>query len=176
MSTPVLAVLAPGPHTPPGHPQPAAELITVVAPGLHLAAGGDVPPPAGWRELRVAARNLLGTCVEVMGGYRPVGQLRPYCAPEHFDAIVNRLLRPTGAGHGHGATRGSVVSAPRPGRPALHQQRPERVTLRRVQICDVMEGIAELAVVVSRRGKVWAMALRLERCRGRWQCMHLEVL
>jgi hypothetical protein len=39
-----------------------------------------------------------------------------------------------------------------------------------------MEGIAELAVVLSRAGKTWAMAVRLERNHGRWQCMHLEIL
>jgi hypothetical protein len=50
------------------------------------------------------------------------------------------------------------------------------VTVRRVQLCDVRDGVLELAVVMARRGKVWAMAMRMERSRGRWQCMHLEVL
>ena len=137
---------------------------------------GKPTPVPGPRDLRAAARQLLGTCVEVIGGFRPITQLRPYCAPERFDAIVNRLLRPTGTGRGHGATRGSVVvRGSQPGRPA-HAAAQDRVVLRRVQICDVSEGIAEVAVVMSRRGKVWAMALRLERSRGRWQCMHLEVL
>lgn len=166
----VVAVVTAALHTPPRPADPA----TVVAPGLSLAP--EAAPPESSRELRLAARQLLGTCVEVIGGFRPVAQLRPYCAPERFDAIVNRLLRPTGIGRGHGATRGSVVTrATRPGRPAKPLPQ-DRVAVRRVQICTVMEGIAELAVVMSRRGKVWAMALRLERSRGRWQCMHLEIL
>jgi hypothetical protein len=45
-----------------------------------------------------------------------------------------------------------------------------------VQICDVGDGVAEIAVVMARRDKVWAMALRMELSRGRWQCTHLEVL
>jgi len=136
-------------------------------------------PSVGAGELRLAARRLLGACVEVLGGFRPVGQLRPYCAPERFDAIVNRLLRPTGTGRGHGATRASVVARavtpPRPGRPG-HPPPQDRVIVRRVRICDVMEGVAELAVVMSRRGRIWGMAMRLEHSRGRWQCMHMEVL
>jgi hypothetical protein len=39
-----------------------------------------------------------------------------------------------------------------------------------------MEGIAELAVVIARHNKVWAMTMRMEHSRGRWVCMHLEVL
>ncbi len=168
-------------------PYGGAEIVSVVAPGLgHAAAVGratdtapESAPPAGARELRLVARRLLGTCIEVLGGFRPIAQLRPYCAPERFEAIANRLLRPVGTGHGHGATRGSLIAgrstASGPGRPG--RSAPEdRVTVRRVQICDVMEGVAELAVVMSRRNKVWAMAMRMEQSRGRWQCMHMEVL
>ena len=129
------------------------------------------------RELRLAARRLLAACVEVLGGFRPVGQLRPYCAPERFESIVHRLLRPgMGMGRGHAANRSSVVAtAPGPGRPSRVPS-GERVTVRHVQLCDVLDGVAEIAVVMSRREKVWAMALRMERTRGRWQCSHLEVI
>jgi len=167
-------------------PHLTAEIVAVVAPGLHpqavshghVQATVDAPPPAGSRELRLAARRLLGTCVEVLAGFRPLAQLRPYCAPERYEAIAARLLRPAGPGRGHGATRSPVITARstgRPGRPALPSPE-ERITVRRVQICDVMEGVAELAVVMARRNKVWAMAMRMEHTRGRWQCMHLEVL
>jgi len=131
-------------------------------------------------ELRQSTRLLLATCVEVVGGYRPIGQLRPFCLPERFDAIVNRLLRPIGgAGRGHGATRASVVAGhggpPRAGRSARTGP-GDRVIVRRVQICDVSDGVAEIAVVMARRDKVWAMAVRMELARGRWLCTHLEVL
>jgi hypothetical protein len=174
----VLTVVTSSLHAPVDAPADAGA-ARVVAPGLERPGEPQPTDPAASRELHLAARRLLGACVEVIGGFRPVAQLRPYCAPERFDAIVNRLLRPTGTGRGHGATRGSVVAhgagQPRPGRPSRAPSQ-DRVTVRRVQICDVMDGIAELAVVMSRRGKIWAMAMRLERCRGRWQCMHMEVL
>lgn len=187
------AVMATALHTP-----PQAGQGSVVTPGLAAASdreqdrgrdsdgegdrgghsAGHEPTP-GSREARLAARRLLGACIEVIGGFRPVSQLRPYCAPERFDAIVNRLLRPVGTGRGHGATRASVVARtlgpPKVGRPGLPSPQ-DRVTVRRVQLCDVRDGVLELAVVMARRGKVWAMAMRMERSRGRWQCMHLEVL
>ncbi|MBX6723991.1 MAG: hypothetical protein IRY92_12285 [Dactylosporangium sp.] len=127
-------------------------------------------------DLRITARRLLAACVEVMGGFRPVAQLRAYCAPERFDAIANRLLRPVSAGRGHGATRTSLIMTRlSPGRPA-RVRAEDRITVRRVQICDVMEGIAELVVVMSRHNKVWAMTLRMERSHGRWLCKQLDVL
>jgi hypothetical protein len=43
-------------------------------------------------------------------------------------------------------------------------------------MCEVTEGVAEVAVVLTRRGEVWAMALRLECRLGRWLCTDLQVL
>ncbi len=168
--------------------------IPPLRPVTDLAGGPDSLPALGLAdahgetdeqsvdaiELRQATRRLLATCVEVVGGFRPVGQLRPFCQPERFDAIVNRLLRPAGgSGRGHGATRASVVAGhggpPRAGRGARTGP-GDRVMVRRVQICAVSDGVAELAVVMARREKVWAMAIRMELARGRWQCTHLEVL
>ena len=149
-------------------------------PGLSIDRMAAEDESADAIELRQATRRLLATCLEVVGGYRPVVQLRPFCQAERFDSIVNRLLRPaTGAGRGHGATRASVVAGhggpPRAGR-AARTGPGDRVTVRRVQICDVSGGVAEIAVVMARRDKVWAMAIRMELARGRWQCTHLEVL
>jgi hypothetical protein len=180
----VMAVVTAPLHTPPPGAAPdarypGAEIVSVVAPGLGPSFGRDTAEPARAGELRLAAKRLLGTCIEVMGGFRPVAQLRLYCAPERFDAIANRLLRPSGTGRGHGATRASVVlgryAPPKSGRPARIAPQ-DRVTVRRVQVCDVADGVAELAVVMARRGKVWAMAMRLESNRGRWLCTHMEVL
>jgi hypothetical protein len=141
----------------------------------------DAAAASGAAELRHATRLFLATCAEVVGGYRPLAQLRPLCQADRFDAIVNRLLRPSGCalGRGHAATRTSVVAGhggpPRAGRTA--QTGPgDRVAIRRVQVCDVIDGIAEIAVVMARRDKVWAMALRLEQMGGRWLCTHLEVV
>jgi hypothetical protein len=158
-------------------PTAPAALLAMSAPGLgHPPVDAPLAPRS---DLRASAKRLLGTCIEVLGGFRPVAQLRPFCAPERFDAIVNRLLRPVGAGRGHGATRSSLIvgrAAPgRPGRPA-RTGLEDRIVVRRVQICEVMEDVAELAVVMARHARVWAMTMRLERDRGRWVCTHLEVL
>ncbi len=132
--------------------------------------------PAPESDLRRATRLIIGACVEVVGGYRPLPQLRPFCVAEHYDAIVNRLVRPSGRANGRGqaATRSSIV--PGHGAPAVARGQPDRVHVRRVQICELRDGVAEIAVVMARREKVWAMALRLERVQGRWLCSHLEVV
>ena len=157
-------------------PVPPPSLVGIVSPGLSPAPDVASPPSASGMDLRITARRLLSACVEVMGGFRPVAQLRAYCAPERFDAIANRLLRPVSAGRGHGATRTSlIVTRLAPGRPA-RVRAEDRITVRRVQICDVMEGIAELVVVMARHNKVWAMTLRMERSHGRWLCKQLDVL
>jgi hypothetical protein len=156
-------------------PHLSAEIISAIVPEHSTV---DAPAPTSAGELRRVARRLLATCVEILAGFRPLAQLRPYCAPERFEAIANRLLRPVGAGRGHGATRSSIITqrcTARPGRPALPAAE-ERIVVRRVQICEVVEGVAEIAVVLARRNKVWGMAMRMECTRGRWQCMHLEVL
>jgi len=157
-------------------PVPPPSLMGIVSPGLGPAPSVAPQPPVNGMDLRITARRLLSACVEVLGGFRPVAQLRAYCAPERFDAIANRLLRPVSAGRGHGATRTSLIMTRlSPGRPA-RVRAEDRITVRRVQICDVMEGIAELVVVMSRHNKVWAMTLRMERNHGRWLCMQLDVL
>jgi hypothetical protein len=153
-------------------------------PNSSATAGPGVPvdcEPTEPVDIRLATRRLVAACVEVVGGYRPLAQLRPFCLPERFDAIVNRLLRPAGRaiGRGQGATRASVVAGPGVG-PPVGRPGPagpaNRVGVRRVQICELSETVAEIAVVMERRDKVWAMAMRMERVRGKWLCCHLEVV
>jgi len=145
-------------------------------------AGSAGPSPA-----RVAIRRLLATCLEVIGGFRPASQLRPFCLPDRFDDIVERLTgrmvgppnRSRGFGLAGGArtpVTGRITGAPpRTGR--AHQTGPgDRVAIRRVQVCEAIDDVAEVAVVLARREQVWAMALRLEFHRGRWLCTHLEVV
>ncbi|MGE5829668.1 MAG: Rv3235 family protein, partial [Micromonosporaceae bacterium] len=51
-----------------------------------------------------------------------------------------------------------------------------RLAVLRVQVGEPRIGAAEVAVVLTRRERVWAMALRLEVRAGRWVCTHLQVL
>jgi hypothetical protein len=150
---------------------------------LQQAVAVDAAPSPA----RLATRRFLATCVEVIGGFRPLAQLRPLCFPERFAEIAERLGAHPASGPGwrsrglaHIASRGSLggrgpVAPPRGGR--ANQTGPgDRVQVRRVQICEAVDGVAEIAVVLARRDRVWAMALRLERRRGRWLCTHLEVV
>lgn len=139
---------------------------------------------AAARLTRLAIRRLIATCVEVLGGYRPVTQLRSFCAPECFETIVQRLLgRPASqrpgpswrqaSGPAHTAMHRGAP--PRTGR--VHQPGPpDRVTVRRVQVCPVSEEVMEVVAVLCRRDKVWAMAVRLELFDDRWLCTHLELV
>jgi len=131
---------------------------------------------------RLATRRFLAVCIEVLGGFRPVTQLRALCLPDRFDEITQRLRAHTqGAAPGSRPPAGSPVprraptgAPPRPGR--VGQSGAERVTVRRVQVCEPVDGVAEVAAVLARRDHVWAMALRLERRQERWFCAHLEVI
>jgi len=153
------------------------------------AAGGTVVSPA-----RLATRRFLAICLEVLGGFRPMTQLRALCLPERFEEIAQRLRahtpgsrppgpppdgrsaapRPTGWGASPVQRPALTGAPPRPGR--VGQSGTDRVSVRRVQVCDAVDGVAEVAAVLSRRDHVWAMALRLERRQERWFCAHLEVI
>jgi hypothetical protein len=155
------------------------------AASTHAREMADPRPAAGPPAIspaRLATRRFLAVCVEVLGGFRPVTQLRALCLPERFDEITQRLRAHTpGAVPGSRATASSPVprraptgAPPRPGRAG--QSGAERVTVRRVQVCEPIDGVAEVAAVLARRDHVWAMAVRLERRQDRWLCAHLEVI
>lgn len=136
---------------------------------------------------RVAARRFLAACVEVIGGFRPVAQLRPFCFPPSYHDIADRLVThpATGLAWCSRPADRSAARAVMPGRATGGSHRTarmsltsasDRVRLRRVQVCEAVVGVAEVAAVLARRERVWAMALRMEQCRGSWLCTHLEVL
>jgi hypothetical protein len=73
------------------------------------------------------------------------------------------------------AGRSRTGGPPRSGR--ADQTSPgDRISIRKIQICEPFEGVAEVAVVLTRQERVWAMALRLEEREGRWVCAALDVL
>jgi hypothetical protein len=117
-----------------------------------------------------------------------VTHLRSLCDASSFAHIAEQLTgrtaitpaaRSLGAAHFSARTpvTGRTVTGGPPRAARTNQTSPDgRVMIRRVQVCEPLDGIAEVAVVLSRRERVWAMALRLERRHGGWQCSHLEVL
>jgi hypothetical protein len=167
-------------------PRRAAPTRPASAAAATHADGAAAPEPAAGPPVlspaRLATRRFLAVCVEVLGGFRPVTQLRPLCLPDRFDEITRGLRAHTpGAVPGSRTPGQSAVSRrtptgapPRPGR--VGQSGADRVTVRRVQVCEPIDGVAEVAAVLSRRDHVWAMAVRLERRQERWLCAHLEVI
>jgi len=138
-------------------------------------------------EARRSAMRFVATFMEVAAGFRPITHLRQHCRPDRFDRIADHLRGRAGttsspAIRGAAALAGRVLiigrspgTPPRSGRGA--QRSPgDRLVLRRVQICQVSETVAEVVVVLGRRAASAAMAFRLERTHGQWLCAHLEIV
>jgi len=147
------------------------------SPGRSGGAGGRRSSPAGPRpaptgglspdalanatpEARRAAKRFLDTCLEIFNGYRPIAHVRPLSSPPEVAVVVERLTA--------GAAR--ISGRRHPGRPT------PVVRLRRLRVCEPRPGVAEVAAVLATAGRTWAMAFRLERRRGRWVGMSVEVL
>lgn len=124
---------------------------------------GPLPPGAlvtATPEATRAAHRFVGTCLEVLNGYRPPGQLRPLLDPGRAAELLPELAR---AGTRTGPVRRRST------RPA--------VRLRRLRVCEPRAAAVEVAAVLAGgSGHTWAMALRLEHRRGTWLCTALQIL
>uniref|UniRef100_UPI00366DC01F Rv3235 family protein n=1 Tax=Plantactinospora solaniradicis TaxID=1723736 RepID=UPI00366DC01F len=141
-------------------------------------AGGPVPPECGATaapaavaplpealagatpEAKHAARRFLATCLEIVNGYRPAGHVRPLSSPAEAAGIVEQLAS--------AATR--IGGRSRPGQPV------RTVRLQRLRVCEPRPGVAEAAAAVGVAGRTWAVAFRIERRRGSWVGVSVEVL
>lgn len=113
------------------------------------------PQPTASSELPDAARyadRLVRLVLETMDGTRPSRQLHHWVEP----SIHERL------------TAAGVLARRRRVRP-----RPHRVLA--VRVCEPVDGVAEVAVVVRTGGRTRAMALRLAGLDGRWLLTALEI-
>ncbi|TDC72902.1 hypothetical protein E1193_26720 [Micromonospora sp. KC606] len=121
------------------------------------------PPPGALAtatpEATRAAQRFVGTCLEILNGYRPPGQLRALVAPGRVIEVTEQLARAT--------SRTGPVRR-RATRPTLH--------LRRLRVCEPRPAAVEVAAVLAGAGRSWAMAVRLEHRRGSWLCTVLQVL
>ncbi len=131
-------------------------------------------PATGWRSKGLAhlgASGLRRATLAPNNAASPQNAMVPRNAVAPQNAVVTgKPVVPQSA-----AVPRSTVAPPRTGR--VHQTGPlDRIVIRRVQICETIDGVAEIAVVLARRDQVWAMALRIERSGGRWLCTHLEVV
>ena len=108
------------------------------------------------------AARFAQAVVEAVGGQRPASQLVRWTSPDVFRDLDRRarLVRRT---------------AEQPGRPARTPGRPPiRPQVRSVHICRPTSDVAEVSVHVRHGHRSRALALRLERSRGRWLCTVLE--
>lgn len=185
----------PPPHQPGGAYHPHAQQLTL---DLHTPRPGtadrtpDASPAAAtdpvttstesWR----AARRFVGLYLEILNGYRPVGQIRSLSTPGSATAIVEQA-----AATRQRVTRRPSATAPRrrtaPTRPAAPTRppvtsaatrhraaHPDLVILRRLRVCQPRDGVAEAAIVLATGTRVWAMAIRLETHHDRWLCTTLQ--
>jgi hypothetical protein len=169
-------------------PSPFSEALPISLPGPTARRRRTAPrrptpvavtrtPQPGPSGATAAAHRFLAACVEVIGGYRPPAHLRGLCAPEEFAAITLQL---TGRHSAQLAGRSPLTPRPATGAPPRSprggQVAPGGLAVRRVMVCEPRPGAAEVTVVLSRRDRSWAMALRLEQRGQRWCCTHLRVI
>ncbi|MEV0157037.1 Rv3235 family protein [Micromonospora sp. NPDC050686] len=169
-----------GPWLPPAGLQLALDLFERARPEPARPAGrqrGPRPAPAGpgrqgsapipptarasaTPEAARAAHRFVATCLEILNGYRPIGQIRPLSEPGRSADVVEQLAR----------------AAARSGPVRRRSTRPA-VRLRRLRVCEPRPAAVEVAVVLGNAaGRSWAMALRLEQRRGNWLCTTMQVL
>ncbi|WP_025619323.1 Rv3235 family protein [Salinispora cortesiana] len=142
-------------------------------PGKHRGAGPGPPGPrrtptrlpattlaTATPEATRVAHRFVTTCLEVINGYRPHGQLRRLLDPARAAELAPELARAT-------ARAGPVRRrSTRPG-----------TRLRRLRVCEPRDAVVEAAAVLAGpAGWTWAMAIRLEQRRGNWFCTALNVL
>jgi len=133
------------------------------------APGGEdpaPPEPAPSIAATRVVRRFLELCLEVLGGYRPVGHLRSRIEPARFEEVTAQLARLGGPG------RSTII---RPGSGPVRVV-ADRLRLRHLRVCEVRTGAIEAAAVLARGEQVRAMTVRLEQHDDTWLCTHLEVL
>ncbi|MDG4808028.1 Rv3235 family protein [Micromonospora sp. WMMD1120] len=117
-------------------------------------------PSATASEATRAAHRFVGTCLEVVNGYRSPAQVRALLDPARATDLLTELARASG-------------------RTAAPRRRASRPVARllRLRVCEPRQAAVETAAVVSGAGgRSWAMAIRLEHRRGRWLCTVLQIL
>lgn len=107
-------------------------------------------------DVQQTCTQLVQAVVEVLSGVRPVSQLIRWMTPEVYNSLARRAALSARLGH-HPAGAG------------------RRAVVRRVHICAPADGVAEASAVVVDRGRVRAVAVRLEGLDGRWRATALEV-
>jgi hypothetical protein len=143
--------------------QPTLALSLVPPPGpgrptAPAAAPWPQPITAGLPDPQVWSRRVMQAVVEVLCGVRPVAQLVRWTNRDVYEGLRRRSGVQM-AGHGT------------PG----HPEAGRRAVVRSVRICQPADGVVEAAAVVAARGRIQAVAFRLEGADGRWRMTALEL-
>lgn len=140
-------IVPPRPVPRPG-PRPGAA-ARATAPGADFApvwsTRADLPDP------RDAARRVLTTVLEVLAGRRPAAQLTGLATPRVAAAIAGRR------------------------RPRWCLEGTAPIVLGTVQVCEPVDGVAEISAVARRSGRAHAVAARLEGLDGRWRATAVQI-
>jgi hypothetical protein len=142
-----VTAMGPGPFR---HPPSGGALTPQPRPPLHVVPAAEGSPED---DLAAAAMAIARVFAEVIAGVRPLHHLAGRATPEVYDRLGSTL----------------PVARPPAGR---HASRTLRVTVPLVQV--PLPGVAEVSAVVVAGGYAQALALRLERSRGRWRCAVVE--
>ena len=148
---PALRLVQPGRVAPrPAH-RPGPRPRSLLAP----VPDGDFGPVRSARaDLPAAAatgRVLLTTTLEALTGRRPLTQLLPLTSTGVYAALTSGR------------------------RPGWCDEGNAPVIVGRVQVCEPVDGVAEVSAVAHRAGRAHAVAARLEGIDGRWRCTALQI-
>lgn len=116
---------------------------------------GSEGPPAD--EVHAWAARFAQAVVEVLGGDRPVTQLLRWTTSRVYEDLTNRVR---------------VLARTSPATQRLRTVRPQ---VRSVHLCRPAPYCAEVSIHVRHGRRSRAIAARLERVDGRWQCTALQL-
>jgi len=114
--------------------------------GRRRTVSSLLPEPQAW------VTQMAQALVEVMSGARPAPQVLRWTSPEVYAALVRRHAV---------AGRRPVVA--------------RRALVRRVMVCEPVDGVLEACAVVMDGGRVRAIAMRLVGIDRRWVVSELQV-
>lgn len=114
--------------------------------GPQRSFSGDLPDPQEW------VTSMAQALIEVMSGARAAAQVIRWTTPEVYAAVARRNAA---SGRRTVVTRQAIV--------------------RRVRICQPVDGVVEACAVVVDNGRVRALAMRLIGVDRRWVVSALQV-
>ena len=118
------------------------------ADGRYQPLRGTLPDPVGW------ARRLLVGLIEAASGRRPLAQLSAVMSPSVVWGLAATFESAARLSSPHWIAGGTVCN---------------------VRACEPASGVGEVCASVEARGRVHAVALRLEERDGRWRCTRLQL-